>query len=73
MEVTGESEEQQEATLHQDQLQRLKAEHVHIEEKIGKLEALRFPSAGEASQIKQLKREKLSLKEKMARIQFQSS
>ena len=69
MEVTDESKEEQEATLPQDHLQHLKDEHAHIEEEIGKLGELRFPSPDEESQIKQLKREKLSLKEQMAKIQ----
>jgi hypothetical protein len=44
-----------------------------LEEKINGLEELRFPTVSEESQIKQLKKEKLSLKEKMEKIQLQGS
>ncbi|MFC1491539.1 YdcH family protein [Nitrospinota bacterium] len=62
-----------EAPLAQNELIRIKAEHANLEAKISELESLRFPTDAEETQIKQLKREKLSLKEKMEKIQLQRS
>ncbi len=57
-----------EAALGPDDVQHLKTQHTHLEEQIGKLEGLRFPTDSEESKIKQLKREKLAIKEKIERL-----
>tara|TARA_Y100000294_G_scaffold122152_1_gene113608 strand:- start:123 stop:344 length:222 start_codon:yes stop_codon:yes gene_type:complete len=73
MTAAEENDQHQEVTVEPDELQRLKAEHAHLKEKISTLEELRFPSDREESQIKQLKKEKLSVKEKLTKLQFKNS
>lgn len=73
MESTNETNISEEENPSQDAYQRLKNEHINLEEKINKLEELKFPSESEESQIRQLKKEKLSLKEQMEKIQLLSS
>ncbi len=53
----------------QEELARLKAEHAGLESRLGELEGLRFPTGSEESEIKQLKRDKLSLKERIEKLQ----
>jgi hypothetical protein len=66
------NDQQQEVTIEPDKLQRLKTEHNHLKEKISILEELKFPSNEEESQIKHLKKEKLSVKEKMTKLEFKN-
>jgi hypothetical protein len=73
MDPTDENRPHQQATVNEDDLEQIRAEHTLLEEKINGLEKLRFPTVSEESQIKQLKKEKLSLKEKMEKIQLQGS
>ena len=73
MDPTDENRPHQQATVNEDDLEQIRAEHTLLEEKINGLEELRFPTVSEESQIKQLKKEKLSLKEKMEKIQLHGS
>ena len=73
MDPTDENRPRQQATVKEVDLEQIRAEHTLLEEKINGLEKLRFPTVSEESQIKQLKKEKLSLKEKMEKIQLQGS
>ena len=68
MDPTDENRPHQQATVNEVDLEQIRAEHTLLEEKINGLEELRFPTVSEESQIKQLKKEKLSLKEKMEKI-----
>jgi hypothetical protein len=70
MESTNRSNVSEDEDTHQDEYQRLKSKHSHLEEKICELEELKFPSESEESQIRQLKKQKLSIKEQMERIQL---
>ena len=57
----------------QDTLQHLQGQHTLLEEQISELEGLRFPTDSEETQIKQLKREKLAIKEKIERYLIQEN
>jgi hypothetical protein len=71
MKAANDNRPHQELLVHEDNLEQFRTEHTHLEEKIIGLEKLRFPTVSEESQIKQLKKEKLSLKEKIEKIQLQ--
>ncbi|MBT3353211.1 MAG: YdcH family protein [Nitrospinaceae bacterium] len=68
MESTNETNVSEKENPSEDDYQRLKNEHTSLEEKLYKLEELKFPSESEESQIRQLKKQKLSLKEQMEKI-----
>ncbi len=70
MESTNKTNVSEEENPSQDEYQRLKSAHTHLEEKINKLEELKFPTGSEELQIGQLKKQKLSLKEQMEKIQL---
>lgn len=53
----------------EEELARLKTEHASLESRLDELEGLRFPTGSEESEIKQLKRDKLSLKERIEKLQ----
>ncbi|MBI3128988.1 MAG: YdcH family protein [Candidatus Tectomicrobia bacterium] len=48
-----------------DELSRLKNEHHDLDEKIARLESVRFPTPEEEREIKELKKQKLSLKDRI--------
>ena len=48
-----------------DELSRLKAEHHELDEKLARLESVRFPSPEEELEIKALKKRKLAIKDRI--------
>ncbi len=56
------------AAVNQDDFNRLKTQHTQLEKQLSELEDLKFPTDSEESKIKQLKIEKLAIKEKMERL-----
>lgn len=61
------------SSVNQDDLNRLKTQHSLLEKQLSDLEDLKFPTDSEESKIKQLKIEKLAIKEKMERLQLQQT
>ncbi len=51
-----------------DELSRLKNEHHDLDEKIARLESVRFPTPEEEREIKELKKQKLCLKDRIERL-----
>jgi hypothetical protein len=51
-----------------DEISRLKAEHRELDEKLNRLESVRFPTPEEELEIKALKKQKLVLKDRMQRL-----
>ena len=62
-----------EAAVNQDDLNRLKSQHSQLEKQLSELEDLKFPTDSEEFKIKQLKIEKLAIKEKMERLHLQKT
>lgn len=48
-----------------DEISRLKAEHHELDEKLARLESVRFPSPEEELEIKALKKRKLAIKDRI--------
>ena len=61
------------AAVNQDDFNRLKTQHTKLEKQLSELEDLKFPTDSEESKIKQLKIEKLAIKEKMERLHLQKT
>ncbi|OGL63603.1 MAG: hypothetical protein A3J27_13190 [Candidatus Tectomicrobia bacterium RIFCSPLOWO2_12_FULL_69_37] len=51
-----------------DEISRLKAEHHELDEKLSRLESVRFPTPEEELAIKALKKQKLALKDRMQHL-----
>ena len=51
-----------------DEISRLKAAHHELDEKLSRLESVRFPTPEEELQIKALKKQKLVLKDRIERL-----
>ncbi len=73
MDLTEDHSSDLEAAVNQDDFNRLKTQHTHLEKQLSELEDLKFPTDSEESQIKQLKIEKLTIKEKMERLHLQET
>ena len=67
MELTDEHSSDLETPVSQNDFNRLKTQHSLLENQLSELEELRFPTGSEELKIKQLKIEKLTIKEKMER------
>ena len=73
MELADEHNSDLEAPVSQDDFNRLKTQHSLLENQLSELEELRFPTDLEEARIKQLKIEKLTIKEKMERGHLQQT
>ncbi len=73
MELTDEHSSDLEAPISPDNLNRLKTQHSLLENQLNELEDLRFPTDSEELKIKQLKIEKLAVKEKIERHHLQQT
>lgn len=51
-----------------DEISRLKAEHHDLDEKLSRLESVRFPTSEEEIEIKALKKQKLALKDRIQKL-----
>lgn len=63
MQASGQSE-----ASSADELSRLKTQHHELDEKIARLEGTRFPTPEEEREIKELKKQKLCLKDRIQRL-----
>ena len=73
MDLTEDHDSDLEDAVNQDDLNRLKIQHTHLEKQLSELEDLKFPTDSEESQIKQLKIEKLIIKQKLERLHLQET
>ena len=73
MELADEHSSDLEAPVSQDDFNRLKTQHSLLENQLSELEELRFPTDLEEARIKQLKIEKLAIKEKLERGHLQQT
>ncbi len=73
MELTDEHSSDLEASVSPDDFNRLKTQHSLLENQLSELEGLRFPTDSEELKIKQLKIEKLAIKEKIERHHLQQT
>ena len=73
MELADEHNSDLEVPVSQDDFNRLKTQHSLLENQLSELEELRFPTDSEELKIKQLKIEKLAVKEKIERHLLQET
>ena len=73
MELADDHSSGLEAPISQDDFNRLKTQHSLLENQLSELEELRFPTDSEELKIKQLKIEKLAIKEKIERHHLQQT